>query len=58
MKAKRVIEFAARYGGLDYAAERAHSFSIAAKEQLAPFPDTPSKASLIAFADFVVARNK
>jgi octaprenyl-diphosphate synthase len=58
MKVERVVEFVTRYGGLDYAAARATHFAAAAQRQLDAFPDTPSKRSLAAFADFVIERNK
>jgi octaprenyl-diphosphate synthase len=58
MKVERVVDFVTRYGGLDYAAARAAHFATAAQRQLDTFPDTPSKRSLTAFADFVVERNK
>lgn len=58
MKVSRVLEFVAEHGGLDYAARRAREFSTLAKETLASFPDSPSKSSLIGFADFVVERDK
>ena len=58
MKVRNVIEFVTEYGGLDYAAGRASYFASRAKEKIARFPDSPSKDSLIAFANFVVEREK
>jgi octaprenyl-diphosphate synthase len=58
MKVQKVIEFVREYGGLDYAGERAHYYAAQAKAQLESFPASPSKSSLMAFADFVVTRNK
>lgn len=58
MNVRLVVRFVTEYGGLDYAAGRARSFADTAKQQLVPFPDSPSKHSLEAFADFVVEREK
>ncbi len=55
---KRVLDFVERYGGIDYAGSRAREFSALAKEKIASFPDSPSKRSLLGFADFVVDREK
>ena len=55
---KRVLEFVEMNGGIDYATQRAREYSAAAKAQLSSFPDSPSKQSLISFADFVVDREK
>lgn len=58
MKVQEVLEFVTRYGGLEYAASRAVHYSALAKENISTFPDSPSKRSLSAFADFVVQREK
>lgn len=58
IKVERVVEFVTRYGGLDYAAARAEHYASLARQQLAPFPDTPSRKALLSFADFVIERNK
>jgi octaprenyl-diphosphate synthase len=58
LKARGVIEFVRRHDGLDYADRKAHEFSEKAKALLAPFPDSPGKRSLLAFADFVIEREK
>ncbi len=55
---KRVLDFVERHGGIEYAAKRAREFSALAKEKISPFPDSPSKRSLLGFADFVVSRDK
>ena len=55
---KRVLEFVESHGGIDYAADRAREFAGRAKDSLASFPDSTSRASLLAFADFVVERDK
>ena len=58
MRAQKVVEFVKAYEGLEYAAGRAEHFASLAKKQLDQFQESASKTSLIAFADFVVNRNK
>lgn len=58
MNVRRVVDFVTAHGGIDYAAARAVYYAGRAKETLDCFPDSPSKESLVAFADFVVERNK
>jgi len=58
MKVQKVVEFVKGYGGLDYAGSRAQHYAALAKAQLEAFPASPSKKSLLAFADFVVMRDK
>ncbi len=58
MNVRKVVDFVTSRGGIDYAAAKAASFATRAKDTLNCFADGPSKASLIAFADFVVERNK
>ncbi|MFN0158956.1 MAG: polyprenyl synthetase family protein [Bacteroidota bacterium] len=58
VRVKDVLKFVETNGGLEYAAGRAHQFSTAAKANLAAFPDSPAKSSLLSFADFVVEREK
>ena len=53
-----IIQFVERYGGLDYAAAQAVGYAQQAATHLASFPPSAAKSSLLAFADFVVARNK
>jgi octaprenyl-diphosphate synthase len=55
---RRIVRFAEAHGGIAYATQRARHYAAEAKAQLAPFPDSPSKASLVAFADFVIDREK
>lgn len=55
---RRIVRFAEEHGGIAYATQRARHYAAQAKEQIATFPDSPSKASLAAFADFVVDREK
>ena len=58
MNVRQVVDFVTRYGGIEYAASRAADFASRAKETLNCFPDGPSKVSLLAFAEFVVTREK
>jgi octaprenyl-diphosphate synthase len=55
---RSVLSFVEERGGLAYAARRAVEFSDSAKSMLAGFPASASKDSLLAFADFVVTRDK
>jgi octaprenyl-diphosphate synthase len=55
---RKIVDFVTARGGIDYASNRARYFANRAKETLHNFPDSPSKNSLAAFADFVVERNK
>ncbi len=58
VKVQRIMEFVETYGGIEYAADKARKLSAQACAQLAPFPDSPGKQSLMAFAEFVVEREK
>lgn len=53
-----IMAFVEKNGGIGYATRRALELSVQAKQTLAPFPDSPAKRSLCAFADFVVNRAK
>ncbi|MFA6469372.1 MAG: polyprenyl synthetase family protein [Bacteroidota bacterium] len=53
-----IVDFVQRNGGITYAEQRAHDFGNAARECLAPFPDSGAKRSLEHFIDFVVEREK
>lgn len=55
---KHVVEFVEKHEGLDYAGQKALSYSARAKKCIESFPDSPSKQSLLGFADFVLERNK
>lgn len=55
---KEVLGFVTEYHGLEYAAKRAVHFASLAKTLISEFPDSPSKRSLMSFADFVVERDK
>ena len=58
MKVAAVVDFVTTHGGLEYAAAKAHHFANLARKDIASFPSSPSKQSLLAFADFVVEREK
>ncbi|MCX6149906.1 MAG: polyprenyl synthetase family protein [Ignavibacteriales bacterium] len=53
---KEIIGFVKKYNGIEYAEKIALEFSKTAKANLAAFPDSPSKTSLEALADFIVER--
>jgi octaprenyl-diphosphate synthase len=55
---RRVIDFVTKNGGLEYAARCAEHHAATARELLAPFNDNPAKQSLLAFAEFVITREK
>jgi octaprenyl-diphosphate synthase len=55
---RRIVAFVERQGGIAYATDRARFYARAAQEQIAGFSDSPSRTSLMAFADFVVDREK
>ena len=55
---RRIVRFAEEHGGIAYATDQARGYAARAKALLATFPDSPSKTSLAAFADFVVDREK
>jgi len=58
MKVGEIVGFVTRYGGLEYAGSRAVHCASQAKANLATFPESPAKQSLLSFADFVVEREK
>ena len=53
-----IVDFVTKHGGIDYAAAKGAFYASRAKDTLSCFPDGASKTSLVAFADFVVTRNK
>ena len=55
---RHIVGFVERYGGIEYAMNRAREFARSAQQRLETFPDTPSRRSLLAFADFVIERQK
>jgi octaprenyl-diphosphate synthase len=58
LNVSRIVEFVESYGGIAYAAQRAREFSDRARQRLHTFPDSPAKDALLAFASFVVEREK
>jgi octaprenyl-diphosphate synthase len=58
MKVQKVIDFVEAYGGLQYAAQKARHYAAEAKERIGGFAASPSKDSLMGFAEFVVEREK
>jgi octaprenyl-diphosphate synthase len=58
IQVRRVMGFVEDNGGLAYAEESARAYVRTAQERLQPLPDTPARRSLLAFADFVVDREK
>lgn len=54
---EEVINFIKKYNGIVYAQEQALNYSNKAKEQIAQFPDSDAKKSLMEFADFVISRS-
>ncbi len=58
MRVKDVVDFVESNGGIEYSKDRAEQFSAEAKKSICTFADTPSKQSLLAFADYVITRNK
>jgi len=54
---KEVIQFVRKNGGINYAIERAKSYSDKAKEALSILPDSQSKIALEALVEFVTNRN-
>jgi len=51
-----IIDFVRRNKGIDYALDKAHSYTLKAKEALKVFPDSQSKIALEALVDFVIDR--
>jgi octaprenyl-diphosphate synthase len=58
MDARKVVAFVTEYGGINYATERARGYARQAQALLEEFPYSPAKTSLLAFADFVIEREK
>jgi octaprenyl-diphosphate synthase len=58
LRVHEIVEFVTRYGGLEYAASRAVQFAAQAKSSISTFPESAARNSLLAFADFVVQREK
>ena len=53
---KDVIEFVRKHKGIDYAIDKARSFSSQASQALNILPDSQSKLALQGFVDFVIER--
>jgi octaprenyl-diphosphate synthase len=53
-----VVDFVTKHGGIAYATDRATKYAREAQELLTAFPESPARQSLVAFADFVVERQK
>jgi octaprenyl-diphosphate synthase len=53
-----LMDFVDREGGIRYATETAERFADEAKEKLRGLPDSPSRAALHQFVDFVIARDR
>lgn len=47
-----------KYEGIEYALDRAHAYAQAAKQDLAPFPDSEDRETLVLIADYVVDRDR
>lgn len=53
-----IVDFAAEYGGIEYALKRANEYSSVARDAVASLPDSPAKNSLLEFVAFVMEREK
>jgi octaprenyl-diphosphate synthase len=51
-----IIDFVRRNKGIDYSLDKAHTYSLKAKEALKILPDSQSKIALEALVDFVIDR--
>ena len=54
----QVLDILTRYGSVDYATARASEYAQAARDNLAPFPDSEYKRALLWVPEFVVEREK
>jgi len=55
---KLVVKFAERYGGIEYAMDRAGHYAKRAIDHLDGLPESPEKQALLDFIEFVVTRTK
>ncbi len=55
---EEVIQFAERYGGIEYSADQAERFAQLARQQLESLPGSPATQALRDFVEFVVTRTK
>ena len=53
-----LIEFAKKYGGIDYAYARMRQMQEEAEKLLAPYPDSESKRAFSEIFDYIISRNK
>ncbi|MDP4175766.1 MAG: polyprenyl synthetase family protein [Bacteroidota bacterium] len=53
---KKIIDFVKRNKGIDYSVETSIKYSALAKEQLSIFPESESRAALMALVDFITER--
>ncbi|RMH66651.1 MAG: polyprenyl synthetase family protein [Calditrichaeota bacterium] len=53
---REIIQFARRYGGIDYARRMQEHYVEKAREAIAPYPDSIVKKAMIQFVDYVVER--
>jgi octaprenyl-diphosphate synthase len=52
-----ILNFVVEAGGVEYSLHRAEVFAANARQSLFGFPDSPAKASLLQFVDYVIQRN-
>ncbi len=55
---QQVVEFAHKFGGIDYTIKKAGQYSANALEALQMLPSSPAKNSLTQFVEFVMERSK
>ncbi|HEV8539404.1 MAG TPA: polyprenyl synthetase family protein [Bacteroidota bacterium] len=55
---QHVVEFAQKFGGIDYATKKAQHYAALALQSLEPLPPSPAKDSLASFVDYVMERSK
>lgn len=55
---QKVINFVQNYGGIEFASKTASDYAERAKNNIAIFPDSDAKSSLLSLVDFVVERKK
>ena len=52
------VEFAKRYGGIDYAYERMRKMQAEAEEVIAPLPDSEYKRGFMEIFEFIISRDR
>jgi octaprenyl-diphosphate synthase len=55
---QQVVEFAHRFGGIDYTIKKAEQYSASALEAIQMLPSSSAKDSLTQFVEFVMERSK